>query len=105
MDEVLEYAMRLVAATHPELPESPEFTHKYIRFGASPRAAQALITTAKVRALMQGRYNVSYEDINTLAYPVLRHRIKPSYDAVAERIGADELITKLLEALNSKKKK
>jgi len=105
MDEVLEYAMRLVAATHPELPESPEFTHKYIRFGASPRAAQALITTAKVRALMQGRYNVSYEDINTLAYPVLRHRIKPSYDAVAERITADELITKLLEALNSKKGK
>ncbi len=104
MDEVLEYAMRLVAATHPELPESPEFTHKYIRFGASPRAAQALITTAKVRALMEGRYNVSYEDINALAYPVLRHRIKPSYDAVAERIGADELITKLLEALNSKKK-
>ena len=105
MDEVLEYAMRLVAATHPELPESPDFTHKYIRFGASPRAAQALITTAKVRALMQGRYNVSYEDINALAYPVLRHRIKPSYDAVAERITADELITKLIEALNSKKKK
>lgn len=105
MDEVLEYAMRLVAATHPELPESPEFTHKYIRFGASPRAAQALITTAKVRALMQGRYNVSYEDVNALAYPVLRHRIKPSYDAVAERIGTDELITKLLEAMNSKKKK
>ena len=104
MDEVLEYAMRLVAATHPELPESPEFTHKYIRFGASPRAAQALITTAKVRALMQGRYNVSYDDINALAYPVLRHRIKPSYDAVAERIGADELITRLLEALSSKKK-
>ena len=105
MDEVLEYAMSLVAATHPELPESPDFTHKYIRFGASPRAAQALITTAKVRALMQGRYNVSYDDINALAYPVLRHRIKPSYDAVAERIGADELITRLLDALNSKKRK
>ena len=105
MDEVLEYAMGLVAATHPELPDSPEFTKKYIRFGASPRAGQALITTAKVRALMRGRYNVSYEDINALAYPVLRHRIKPSYDAVAERITTDELITKLLEALNSKKGK
>ena len=105
MDEVLEYAMRLVAATHPELPDSPEFTHKYIRFGASPRAAQALITTAKVRALMQGRYNVSYEDINALAFPVLRHRIKPSYDAVAERISADELITRLLDAMGGKKKK
>ena len=105
MDEVLEYAMRLVAATHPELPDSPDFTHKYIRFGASPRAAQALITTAKVRALMQGRYNVSYEDINALAYPVLRHRIKPSYDAVAERITADELIARLLDAMGGKKKR
>lgn len=105
MDEVLEYAMRLVAATHPELPDSPDFTHKYIRFGASPRAAQALITTAKVRALMQGRYNVSYEDINALAYPVLRHRIKPSYDAVAERITADELIARLLDAMGGKKRK
>ena len=105
MDEVLEYAMRLVAATHPELPDSPDFTHKYIRFGASPRAAQALITTAKVRALMQGRYNVSYEDINALAYPVLRHRIKPSYDAVAERITADELIARLLDSMGGKKRK
>ena len=105
MDEVLRYAMTLVAATHPELEDSPEFTRQYIRFGASPRAAQALITASKVRALMQGRYNVSYDDINTLAYPVLRHRIKPSYAAVTERITADEMITRLLEALNSKKRK
>ena len=105
MDEVLQYAMRLVAATHPELEDAPESTKQYIRFGASPRAAQALITTAKVRALMQGRYNVSYEDINALAYPVLRHRVKPSFAAVAERIDADELIRRTIEALNSKKRK
>lgn len=105
MDEVLQYAMRLVAATHPELEDSPESTKQYIRFGASPRAGQALITTAKVRALMQGRYNVSYDDINALAYPVLRHRVKPSFSAVAERIDADELIRRTIEALNSKKRK
>ncbi|MBP3588191.1 MAG: MoxR family ATPase [Clostridia bacterium] len=105
MDEVLHYAMGLVAATHPEIEDSPEFTKQYVRFGASPRAGQALITTAKVRALMQGRYNVSYEDINALAYPVLRHRVKPSYAAVAERIGPDELIRRILEDLNSKKRK
>ena len=105
MDEVLQYAMRLVAATHPELEAAPESTKQYIRFGASPRAAQALITTAKVRALMQGRYNVSYDDINALAYPVLRHRVKPSFAAVAERIGADELIRRTIESLNSKKRK
>lgn len=102
MDEVLQYAMRLVSATHPELPDSPEFTRQYIRFGASPRAAQALITAGKVRALMQGRYNVSYEDINALAYPVLRHRIKPSFTAVTEKVDADTLITRLIEELNKK---
>ena len=105
MDEVLKYAMRLVAATHPELSDSPEYTKQYVRFGASPRAGQALITAAKVRALMQGRYNVSYDDINALAYPVLRHRVKPSYAAIAEQITADQLIGHIIEELNSKKRK
>ncbi len=105
MDEVLQYAMRLVSATHPELPDSPEFTRQYIRFGASPRAGQALVTAGKVRALMQGRYNVSYEDINALAYPVLRHRVKPSFTAVTEQLSADQLIAGLLEELNGKKHK
>ena len=103
MDEVLEYAMRLVTATHPEVADSPEFTKKYIRFGASPRAGQALITAGKVRALMQGRFNVSYEDIDTLAYPVLRHRIKPSFTAVTEKLTADELIHRLLPEVRGKK--
>ena len=103
MDEVMQYTMKLVSATHPELDDSPEFTKKYIRFGASPRAAQALITAGKVRALMAGRYNVSYEDINTLAYPVLRHRIKPSFQAVTEKITVDALIRELLAEVGGKK--
>lgn len=103
MDEVLEYAMRLVTATHPEVADSPEFTKKYIRFGASPRAGQALITAGKVRALMQGRFNVSYEDIDTLAYPVLRHRIKPSFTAITEKLSTDELIRRLLPEVRGKK--
>ena len=101
--EVMHYAMKLVSATHPELADAPEFTKKYIRFGASPRAGQALITAAKVRALMQGRFNVSYEDIQVLALPVLRHRIKPSFTAITEKIGPDELIRKLVIALSEKK--
>ena len=101
--EVMHYAMKLVSATHPELADSPEFTKKYIRFGASPRAGQALITAAKVRALMQGRFNVSYEDIQVLALPVLRHRIKPSFTAITEKIDADTLIRKLVIALSEKK--
>lgn len=102
MDEVLHYAMKLVSATHPELEDSPEFTRQYIRFGASPRAGQALITAGKVRALMHGRFNVSYEDINALAYPVLRHRVKPSFTAVTEKVPADQLIRRLIEELNKK---
>ena len=96
MDDVMQYAMKLVTYTHPELEDSPELTKNYIRFGASPRAGQALITAGKVRALMAGRYNVSYEDINALAYPVLRHRIKPSFRAVTEKITTDMLIRRLL---------
>ena len=102
-EDVFNYAMRLVAATHPELSDSPEFTKQYIRFGASPRAGQALITAGKVRALMAGRFNVSYEDINVLAYPVLRHRIKPSFTAITEKRTVDQLIEGLLDALNGKK--
>lgn len=105
IDEVLDYAIRLVSATHPELAESPEFTKKYVRFGASPRAAQALITAGKVRALMKGRYNVSYEDINVLAYPVLRHRIKPGFNAVTEKITADGIIHRLIQEVSGKKEK
>lgn len=101
--EVLHYAMKLVSATHPEVADSPEYTKQYIRFGASPRAGQALITAGKVRALMAGRYNVSYEDINVLAFPVLRHRIKPSFAAITEKIHTDELIRQLLLELNGKR--
>ena len=73
--DVLNYAMRLVTNTHPEIKNASNTAKKYIKYGASPRACQALITAGKVRALFNGNYNVSYEDINVLAYPVLRHRI------------------------------
>jgi len=103
MDDVLMYAVRLVAATHPELLSASEYAKKYIRFGASPRAGQALITAGKVRALMQGRFNVSYDDINTLAYPVLRHRVKPSFAAVTEGVTVEDIITHLLDEAGNRK--
>ena len=103
MDEVLNYATKLVAATHPERADAPEVTKNLIRFGASPRAAQALITAAKVRALMNGRYNVSYDDINQLAFPVLRHRIKPTFEAITEKYTNDTIIQMLIDELNGKK--
>jgi len=104
IDEVLEYAAALVAATHPELPDCPEMTKKYIRFGASPRAAQSLVTGGKVRALIEGRFNVSFEDINVLAYPVLRHRIKLNYEAISGKITADDVIKEIISGMKKIKK-
>lgn len=95
--EVLDYARNLVSHTHPELDEVGEVAKKYIRYGASPRAAQALITGSKIRALIHGNYNVSYDDIDALAYPVLRHRIKINYNAINEGLTIDKVIGLLIK--------
>ena len=97
VDDVIDYTIRIVAGTHPELEHASETAQKYIKYGASPRAAQALVTAAKVRALMNGRYNVSYEDINALAYPVLRHRIKINYTAVNDKLNVDDVIGMIIK--------
>jgi len=90
--DVMRYAMMLCSATHPDSECASETAKKYVRLGASPRAGQALISAAKVKALMNGRFNVSYNDINELAFPVLRHRIKLTFEAVAERVSADDIV-------------
>jgi MoxR-like ATPase len=96
---VQEYALKVVLATHPENEESPEAAKKYIRFGASPRGAQAIILAAKVRALMEGRYNVSFEDIKYVAYPALRHRFFMNFDGIAEGLTTDKLIAEILQEI------
>ena len=99
-DHVKQYAARLVLATHPEGDfaaggaEGP--TNRYIRCGASPRAAQALVLAGKVRALTDGRYNVSYQDIQDAALPVLRHRILLNFEAEADRVDTDALVIDIL---------
>jgi len=97
MEDVLNYAMNLVANTHPEIENASSTAKKYIKYGASPRAAQALITCAKVRALINGNYNVSYEDINALAEPVLRHRIKINYSAINDKLTVEDVIGLLIK--------
>ena len=99
--EVLEYAMVMVASTHAKSDVATETAKTYIREGASPRAAQALITAAKVRALIKGRYNVSFDDINTLAVPVLRHRIKLGFEAVTSKKTADDIVNEHIANLNN----
>lgn len=95
--EVMNYAMNLVSNTHPEVKNASETAKKYIKYGASPRAAQNIITGAKIRALIKGNYNVSYEDIDVLAYPVLRHRIKINYNAINEHLNIEDVIGLLLK--------
>ena len=97
IDDVLEYAVTLVSNTHPEVENTSATAAKYIKYGASPRAAQALITAAKVRALMHGNYNVSYADIDALAAPVLRHRIKVNYAAINDKLSVDDVIEILVK--------
>ena len=101
--DVLEYTMVMVASTHSGSEIATDTAKRYIRDGASPRAAQALITAAKVRALIKGRYNVSYEDINTLAIPVLRHRIKLGFEAVTSKMDADDVVRSIIAELNNQK--
>ncbi len=91
-DEVLYYAVNLVSNTHPASENASPSAKKYLKYGASPRAAQGIVTCAKVRALMDGRYNVSYEDINALAAPILRHRIKINYTAINDKLTVDQVI-------------
>ncbi len=95
--EVIDYAVNLISNTHPEIEKTSETAKKYIKYGASPRAAQALVTCAKVRALMNGNYNVAYADIDALARPVLRHRIKINFNAVNDKLTVDDVIGKLIE--------
>ena len=84
--------MTLCSATHADSECASGAAKKYVRLGASPRAGQALISAAKVRALMKGRYNVAYSDVNALALPVLRHRMKLNFEAIADRVPADEIV-------------
>ena len=89
-DAVMDHILELVMATHEANP--------YIREGASPRAAQSLIRASRARAFMDGRLNVSFEDVQKMAYPVLRHRVLLNFDAISEGITEDEVIRKIIEA-------
>ncbi len=97
--DVLQYALKLIVATHPNSEVPVNATKKYLKEGASPRAAQAIITAAKVRALIHGRYNVSYEDINALACLTLRHRIRPNFEALTENITTDDIVKNIINEL------
>jgi len=94
---VKEFAIRVVLATHPSDEMAPEETKRFVRFGSSPRGAQALVLTGKIRALIQGRYNVAFEDIEYVAPLALRHRVLLNFEGQAEGIDTDMIVAKALE--------
>lgn len=96
-DSVLEYAIKLVSATRPDSIHTPDFSKKYLSWGAGPRASQYLILGGKARALSQGRFNVTIDDINALAIPVLRHRIVNNYAAEADGFTTVKIIHMLID--------
>jgi MoxR-like ATPase len=93
------FASNVVMATHPQWEQAPEITRRYLRYGASPRAAQALVLGGKVLALRAGRFSVSIDDMKSIAHPVLRHRVIMNFEGEAEGIDADRLISEVLEAV------
>lgn len=97
-----EYVAKLIVATHPESDQSTSMVGKFISVGASPRGAQALIIGAKVNALLEGRFNVSYDDIQSVAHSALRHRLLLNFEGQAEGISTDDIVSDLLNAVKKK---
>jgi MoxR-like ATPase len=98
---VRDFASSLIMATHPQWEHAGDAARRYVRYGASPRGAQALVLGAKVRALSEGRYNVSVEDLKAIAPCALRHRIILNFEGEAEGIDADTLIAQIVESTES----
>ena len=99
---VQDYLVRLNLATHPDGPHSVAATNNYVRWGASPRGAQTLALASKVRALLEGRYNVSFEDVRRVFLPAMRHRVLMNFEAQAEGIDADQILLDILENVPEK---
>ena len=99
---VQDYIVRLTLATHPDGPHALPVTNKYLRWGSSPRGAQSLALAAKVRALLEGRFNVSFEDIRRVYLPAMRHRVILNFEAQAEGMDTDQVLLEILEQLPEK---
>jgi MoxR-like ATPase len=96
---VTAYAVSVLAATHPDAPRAPELVKQYVRYGGSPRGAQALVLAGKIHALLEGRYNVASDDIRAVALPALRHRVIRNFEGEAEGITSDAIVRAVLDAV------
>jgi MoxR-like ATPase len=93
------YAVSVLTATHPDAPRAPELVRQYVRYGGSPRGAQALVLAGKIQALLDGRFNVAVDDIRAVALPALRHRVIRNFEGEAEGITSDAVVRSVLEAV------
>ena len=100
-DSVIKFAARLVSATRPGEGPDVDGIHKYITYGASPRASQFLVLGGKARAILSGRYHVDFADIRALAVPVLRHRLVLNFHARADNLDSDTLVERLLRVVKN----
>ncbi|MDD7986843.1 MoxR family ATPase [Lentisphaera marina] len=99
-EDIKNYLIKLAISTHPEKDESPNVVKQYIRYGVSPRAAQAILLAARIHALIAGRYHVAKEDINAVAIPAMRHRMLLSFEGEAEGITTEQIIKDIIQLLN-----
>jgi MoxR-like ATPase len=99
--ELRRYAIALVLGTHPENGHATDLTRRYVRYGASPRGAQAIILAAKIRAILDHRYHVAREDIRAAARPALRHRLILNFEGQAENIRPDDVVDNILESIEA----
>ena len=96
---VTDYVVRMTLATHPESTEAPDVVRRYVRYGVSPRGAQAIVLGSKIRALIEGRLNVAYDDVRAVAAPALRHRLILNFDAESSGVTADDVLAQLIASL------
>jgi MoxR-like ATPase len=93
---VMAYAIRILRGTHPDTDGAPELVHKYVRYGGSPRGAQAIVLGAKIHALLEGRFNVAFSDVQAVAAPALRHRVILNFEGEAEGISTDSVVRAII---------
>ena len=103
-DTVIEYCVRLAKATRPHDPVATETVKKYLKWGAGPRATQFLIHAARVKTILDNRFNVSRDDINYVSYNILAHRIIMNFNAEAEGVSSNDIIDKIIACLKNKNK-
>jgi len=99
---VQDYAVRVLEATHGDRPGAPELVKKYVRFGGSPRGAQACLVAAKIHAVFDGRFNASVDDIRAVALPALRHRVILNFEGEAEGVTTDQVLSQVLQSVSER---